>query len=139
MEPGSRCFDTNLVSKVRKLLVTGVAMVTGSVPPSTIVACLHLLCHYAEHAELFGILRWYWMMVFERYNRFVKKMCYNKHWVLESIAATYKRMAADHHLRIAECLGSPKTTCELLGKCRRTTGMWTDAPDGWRRGGRDSS
>ena len=125
VEPGSRCFDTNLVSKIQKLLVTGIAMVTGSVPPATIVACLHLLCHYAGHAELFGILRWYMMMVFERYNRFVKQMCRNTHWVLQSIAQTYKRMAAEHHLQIAECLRSPKTTCTLLGR----QDMWKDPPD----------
>ena len=85
--PGSRTFDKSMIPKIRQLIVTGVAMITGSVPPSTIVACLHLLIHYADHTQLFGILKWYWMMTFERYNRFVKKMCHNTHWPLALGAA----------------------------------------------------
>ena len=98
-------------------------MITGSVPPGSIVACLHLLVHYADHTELFGILKWYWMMVFERYNRFVKKMCRNTHWPLASIANCYLRRAAHQFDRIANNLiPTPACTCFLLGKNR----MWRD-------------
>lgn len=75
VEPGSRTFDKRLIPEITKLIITGLCMTTGSVPPSTLVPCLHLLSHYPDQAILFGILRWYWMMVFERYNRFVKNMC----------------------------------------------------------------
>ena len=124
--PGSRTFDPSLVPKIRELLVTGIAMVTGSVPPSSLVACIHLLCHYADHAELFGILRWYWMFVFERYNRFVKKMCNNTNYPLASIANTYLKRAAHHYHLIANGMyQSPSCSCFLMGK----NGTWHDVPN----------
>ena len=125
VEPGSRTFDNRLIPKIRRLIVTGLAMVTGSVPPSSLIPCLHLLSHYAEHAALFGILKWYWMMCFERYNRFVKEMCYNNNWPFASIANTYLRRAAHHYEHIKSCLGPPKCTCRLLGKDH----FWKGPPD----------
>ena len=126
--PGSRTFDKNMIPKIRQLIVTGVAMITGSVPPSTIVACLHLLIHYADHTQLFGILKWYWMMTFERYNRFVKNMCRNTHWPLASIANTYVQRAADHYDQISsDVMSTPVCTCSLLGRNRVWKGI--DVPD----------
>ena len=126
--PGSRTFDKSMIPKIRQLIVTGVAMITGSVPPSTIVACLHLLIHYADHTQLFGILKWYWMMTFERYNRFVKNMCRNTHWPLASIANTYVQRAADHYDQISsDVMSTPVCTCSLLGRNRVWKGI--DVPD----------
>ena len=125
VEPGSRTFDNTLIPKSRSLIVTGLAMIVGSVPPSTLVPCLHLLGHYPEQTALFGILRWYWMMVFERYNRFVKRMCYNNNWPLTSIANTYLRRAAHHYEQVRACVGAPKCTCNLSGKGK----PWRNPPD----------
>ena len=59
IEPGSRCFNPADISVIRKLIVEGLSMVTGSVPPSAIIPCLHVLEHYADQAELFAaLLRW---------------------------------------------------------------------------------
>lgn len=116
VEPGSRTFDRRLVTKIHTLIITGLSMITGSVPPSTLTACLHLLGHYPEHAALFCVLRWYMMMVFERYNRFVKTMCRNKNWVFASIANEYVRRATHHYKLIKEGLTTPPCTCQLLGR-----------------------
>ena len=58
IEPGCRCLDPRLIPTIKKLIIDGLAMNEGSVPPSTIIPCLHNLGHYADHAKKFGILRW---------------------------------------------------------------------------------
>ena len=72
--------------------------------------------HCPEQAMLFGILRWLWMMSFERYNRFVKQMCYNNHWPMESVANTYLKRAVAHYEQISKVKGLPTCTCTLFGK-----------------------
>ena len=34
------------------------------------------------------------MMGFERFNRFIKGLCFNKHWPMSSVANAYLRAAA---------------------------------------------
>ena len=38
------------------------------------------------------------MMGFERFNKFIKGMCFNKHFPMESVANAYIRNAAAHYL-----------------------------------------
>jgi len=78
----------------RKILIEALAMIEGSIPPSTLKPSLHCVGHYPDHALLYGLLRIYWMMVFERYNKFIRDLCYNKHWPMASVANAYLRRAA---------------------------------------------
>ena len=59
VEPGTRCFDPDLIPTIKKFITLGLAMVTGSVPPSLLIPCLHLLGHHGDHGKRFAILRWY--------------------------------------------------------------------------------
>ena len=95
-------------------------MIEGSVPPSTLKPSLHAISHYPDHAELFGIIRWFvvhltrlflvltsfnlflplssfWMMSFERYNKYIKDLCFNKHWPMASVSKAYTFRAASHY------------------------------------------
>ena len=104
IEPGSRSFAPDLIPTIRKFLVCGLSMITGAVPPSTLIPYLKVLCHYADQADLFGILRWYvsierlhvfmhaqphhahppypynryWLFFFEMFSRYIKNMCFNR-------------------------------------------------------------
>ena len=59
IEPGSRSFDPKLLPVIKKFLLLGIVMTIGSVPPSILIPCLHILGHYDGQADLFAILRWY--------------------------------------------------------------------------------
>ena len=63
IEPGCRSFDPKMIPTIRLLIVTGISMTYGSVPPSTLVPYLHILGHYADHGDLFAILRWCVLLV----------------------------------------------------------------------------
>ena len=93
VEPRSRCLDKRLLPTIRlggvvgvvlwtthkydildvyrKMLIEALAMIEGSIPPSTLKPSLHCVGHYPDHALVYGLLRLYWMMVFERYNKFI--------------------------------------------------------------------
>ena len=43
VEPGSRCLDKKLIPEIKKLVVGGLSMITGSVPPSSLVQYLHVI------------------------------------------------------------------------------------------------
>ena len=60
IEPGSRSFAPDLIPTIRKFLVCGLSMITGAVPPSTLIPYLKVLCHYADQADL---AIWHFAMV----------------------------------------------------------------------------
>lgn len=76
------------------MLVEALAMIEGSMPPSTLKPSLHCVSHYPDHAVVYGLLRIFWMMGFERYNKFIRDLCFNKHWPMASVANAYLRRVA---------------------------------------------
>ena len=64
-------------------------------------------------------------MSFERYNRFIKEMCFNKHWPMASVVNMYVKRAAAHYEKILKHSRLPTCTCTLFGK---QTG-WDQPPD----------
>lgn len=58
IEPGGRSLDPNILPTAKKFMVEGLAMTTGSVPPSTLIPCLKVLVHYPDQAVILGILTW---------------------------------------------------------------------------------
>ena len=39
----------------------------------------------------------FWMMSFERFNKFIKDLCFNPRWPMSSVAAAYMGRAAAHY------------------------------------------
>ena len=59
IEPGARSLDPDVIPTAKKLIVQGLSMTTGAVPPSTIIPCLHLVGHFEDQSIIFGIVIWY--------------------------------------------------------------------------------
>ena len=45
---------------------------TGCSPVDEVPPCAHCFVHYPDAARMFGVLLWYWLMTFERYNKKMK-------------------------------------------------------------------
>lgn len=58
IEPGGKSLDPQVIQTAGTLIVKGIAMTTGAVPPSTLIPYLHILSHYGDDSETFGILSW---------------------------------------------------------------------------------
>ena len=59
---------------------------TGITPIESTPPVSHVFVHYPELAKLFGVLKWYWLMVFERFNKKIKSLVGNKNHPLKSVA-----------------------------------------------------
>ena len=119
IEPGSRPLAKASVERARLLIAEGLSYLHGCVPPSTIPPASHCLLHYADAAGSHGVLKWYWLMAFERFNKLVKNSVKNKHHPMASVASTHLRDAsarraewADGSLRYT----SPKCRCTGVGR-----------------------
>ena len=74
-------------------------------PPSPLKPSLHAVSHYPEHALLFGLLCILWMFGFERYNKFIRDLCFNKNWPMASVANAYvRRVAASYKVNDLLCM-----------------------------------
>ena len=56
-----------MTALARKLIIEGLSMMEGCVPISLIKPALHCLCHYADGADLWGLLRLLWMINFGKF------------------------------------------------------------------------
>ena len=62
------------MSKTRRLILEGLAIIEAVCPICLLVPALHCLCHYGDGATLWVLLRLLWMMHFERYNKKCKNL-----------------------------------------------------------------
>ena len=60
-------------------------MLEGVTPIDDVPPCVHVLIHYAEAAKKFGVLKWYWLMSFERFNKKIKRIVGNKTCPISSL------------------------------------------------------
>ena len=60
-------------------------MLEGITPIDAVPPAVHVLIHYAKATEQFGVLKWYWLMAFERYNKKIKNIVGNKNCPLASL------------------------------------------------------
>lgn len=58
IEAGCRSLSPGVIETAKLVLVEGISMSSGAVPPSTIIPYLHSLVHYPDSAIIFGILLW---------------------------------------------------------------------------------
>ena len=56
---------------------THFVITTGCSPKDLMPPCSHVFTHYGDCARQFGVLVWYWLMAFERYNKKIKKLVGN--------------------------------------------------------------
>ena len=64
LQPGGPVLKKSDIQKAKTLIIEGLAMIEGCCPIRCLVPALHCLCHYAEGAEKWGLLRLLWMISF---------------------------------------------------------------------------
>ena len=67
LERGFKALKKVDVAKARTLIIEGLAMLEGCCPVCVIVPALHCFCHYADGADLHGLLKLLWMISFGMY------------------------------------------------------------------------
>ncbi len=77
VRPGSFCVRHDEIQSIHALLILGLSLLEGCIPETYLKPSGHHFVHYAEMSRLFGVLRWYWMFVFERFNKYAKQACRN--------------------------------------------------------------
>lgn len=71
--PGLRSLKKADIDVIGADLLKGFVLLEGCVPVGYLIPIMHHFVHYGEYAKTHGILRFYWMMAFERFvdNSFV--------------------------------------------------------------------
>jgi hypothetical protein len=64
LEQGSKALAKASINRVKTLILEGLTMIEGCCPARQLAPALHCLVHYADGAEMHGILKLYWMMGF---------------------------------------------------------------------------
>lgn len=64
LERGFKALKKTDIARARVLITEGLSMIEGCCPICKIVPAVHCLCHYADGAELHGLLRLLWMINF---------------------------------------------------------------------------
>ena len=68
VESGYHVLKKADIERARTLIREGLSMIEGCCPISVLVPAIHCLCHYADGAELHGLLRLLWMINFGSYT-----------------------------------------------------------------------
>ena len=64
IDRGFTVLKKEMTALAKKLIIEGLSMIEGCVPISLIKPAIHCLCHYADGADLWGLLRLLWMINF---------------------------------------------------------------------------
>ena len=89
VEPGSRPLYKPDIDQAAVLVAEGLSMLEGAMPVSTVPPAAHTLTHYAEAAKTRGVLKWYLLMGFERFNKHIKNSVKNTNHPLASLSASH--------------------------------------------------
>lgn len=73
--PGSFALKKAEIDNIGADLLRGLVLLEGCIPISYLIPSMHHFVHFAEYTKTHGILRLYWMMAFERYNKYIKNLC----------------------------------------------------------------
>ena len=92
--PGSPVLVRAAIKFAHKDLVRSLALLEGCLPLSHLKPAMHHFVHYAEYVLTHGNLRFYWMMCFERYNKYIKNLVRNVHHVEVNLARTTSESVA---------------------------------------------
>lgn len=72
--PGMRAIKPEDIDAMHGNLVIALVLLEGCLPIGHLIPSTHHFVHYAEYTKTHGILRSYWMMAFERYNKYIKNL-----------------------------------------------------------------
>ena len=61
---------------------------------------MHVFVHYADCSRKFGVLKWYWLMSFERFNKKIKGMVGNSTHPMSSLKSALLRDAGIDYLTL---------------------------------------
>jgi hypothetical protein len=79
LERGFKALKKSDIQRARTLIIEGLSIIEGCCPVCCLVPAMHCLCHYADGAELHGLLRLLWMISFgltlTTVSLFVKPYC----------------------------------------------------------------
>ena len=75
------------------MFTCGVTVSTGCTPIDLVPPCVHVFVPYGESARQFGVLAWYMLMAFERYNKKIKNLVGNSTHPLSSLKTALLRDA----------------------------------------------
>ena len=64
--PGSRSLHKQRIDKLKADLAKSLVLLAGCQPIANLIPTWHHFLHYGEYTKTHGILRWLWMMAFER-------------------------------------------------------------------------
>ena len=64
--PGSRVLRRGKIKILHKDMICALVLIEGCVPVAHLIPTWHHFVHYVEFTETHGVLRWLWMMAFER-------------------------------------------------------------------------
>ena len=66
--PGGRVLVRGSLKHLHQDMVKALVLIEGCVPIGWLIPSWHHFVHYSEYTLSHGILRWWWMMAFERYT-----------------------------------------------------------------------
>ena len=69
LERGFKALKKSDIQRARTLIIEGLSIIEGCCPVCVIVPAVHCLCHYADGADLHGLLRLLWMISFGLFVR----------------------------------------------------------------------
>lgn len=73
--------------------LTCVCAPTGCTPVDWVPPCVHVFLHYGSSAQRFGVLAWYMLMCFERFNKKIKNLVGNATHPIASLKTALLRDA----------------------------------------------
>ena len=118
---GARFLERRRLTRLQKQAVRGLIMLEGSLPAMQLNPLLHRLVHYVVITAAFGLMWWFAMWGFERYNKHIKNMIRNKRSPLASVESGIKMEIACRFLEMSksELYGPvPGITCTCYGHPR---------------------
>ena len=77
VSPGSFCVDKDDVRACHVGITRGLVLFEGILPSSHLNPGMHHFVHYAQYTLTHGPLRSFWMMGFERFNKYLKNLVRN--------------------------------------------------------------
>ena len=115
--PGSRFLERRRLTELQRQVLRGLILLEGSMPECHLNPLLHRLVHYVSITAAFGLMWWFAMYAFERYNKRIKKLIRNKRLPLASVESGIKMEIACRFLEMSDDVSSSGrgSTCTCYG------------------------
>lgn len=124
IRPGSRYLERHRLTSLQMQLVKGLILLEGGLPACILNPLLHRLVHYVVITAAFGLMWWFAMYAFERYNKHVKKFIRSKRLALASVESGIKMEIACRFLDMSQSENDSSdcgSTCKCYGHSRICT------------------